>query len=113
MGNTVFLRGIAMPAPDDIKRKAKRVKSINEKFFMGKDRCQMHTYNSSSWWKSEAGKALRSEYSDIQADMTKLISSISKLEVCINKLADKVQQAIDERKIRTERRKTLETDKKK
>jgi len=96
-----------MPAPGDIKRKAIRVKSINEKLSKGRDRCQGYTYNSSLWWKNEAGKTLRSEYSDIQADITTLLTSMSKLEGCINKLADKVQQAIDERKSRTEKQKPL------
>lgn len=96
-----------MPTPGEIQKKAKRINSVNDDFCRGKDRCQGYVYNSSSWWEGEAGKVLRSEYTDIQIDITKLLTKMSKLESCINKLADKVRQADDERRSKKEEQRRL------
>lgn len=96
-----------MPTPSEIQRKAKRINSVNDDFCRGKDRCQGYAYNSSSWWEGEPGKVLRSEYTDIQVDITKLLTNISRLESCINKLAGKVQRAEDERRRKAEEQRRL------
>ncbi len=91
-----------MPTPGEIQRKAKNVNSVNNDFCRAKDRCQGYTYNSSSWWNSESGKELRSQYSEIQVDITKLLTNMNRLESSLNKLANNVQQADDERRRRAE-----------
>lgn len=76
------------------------VRSVSDSFDRGKARCQGHTYNSSSWWTGEAGKVLRSEYSDIEVEINNLVRQMSELEKCIRKLSGDVQRADNERKQR-------------
>ncbi|MDA8233312.1 MAG: WXG100 family type VII secretion target [Clostridia bacterium] len=91
-----------MPTPSEIRRKAKRINTVNDELRRAKDRCQGYTYNSSSWWQSDAGKTLRSEYSEIQVVINKLLSKMSRLEASTNNLARYVQQADYERRRKAE-----------
>ena len=102
-----------MPTPSEIKSKAKKINEANSDLSKGKDRCQGYVYNSTSWWQSEAGKALRSQYSEIQVDVMKMLSKISNLENCTTRLASNVQRADDERRKAEEQKRLALAAKKK
>lgn len=89
-----------MPTPSEINRKARNVNSVKDDLSSSLNRCQGCTYNSASWWQNEAGKVLRSEYSEIQADVSRFFSRLSTLESQTHRLADNVQEALDERRRR-------------
>ncbi len=103
-----------MPTPSEVQRKAIRVNSVYDELCRGKDRCQGYAYNSSDWWQSEAGKALRSQYSEIQADITRLISKLGTVVSSIKRLSTNIQNADDERRRKAEelKRQALNTKKK-
>lgn len=93
-----------MPTPSAIQRKAQRINAVSDDFCRGKDRCQGCVSNSGTWWQSEAGKELRSQYSEIQDDLAGLLAKLDRLENCTKRLAGNVQRAIDERRRRAEAR---------
>jgi uncharacterized protein YukE len=87
-----------MPSPSQIQRKTVKINNVNVEISRGKDRCQRYTYNSTSWWQSEAGKELRSRYSGIQAKIAKLMYLMDGLENSTRRLSDRVERAREERR---------------
>lgn len=96
-----------MPTPSEIQKKARRINTVSDSFCRSKDRCQGYVYNSSSWWMGEAGQVLRSEYSDIEVDINRILRKMGELENCISNLSGRVRQADDERRRRVEELKRL------
>lgn len=87
-----------MSSPSQIQRKTVKINTVNHEICRGKDRCQRYTYNSTSWWQSDAGKVLRSQYSRIQDKLVRIMYQMDGLENRTRRLSDKVERARDERR---------------
>jgi hypothetical protein len=101
-----FYKGeFEMATPIEIKNKVRSINADNQDICTGKDRCQGYTNNSTSWWISDAGKVLRSQYSGIHTEIGRLMTKISSLENRTSSLSGNVQRAESERLLRAEAQK--------
>jgi uncharacterized protein YukE len=91
-----------MSIKSKIRKDVAKINSLNSDFSRARSRCQGFVNESYSWWKGEAGKVLREEYKEIDTDIAKIILKMKSLESCTRRLANNVQRADDNKKMKVQ-----------